>query len=197
MRIDWECCWQLFPWSNQCFKVRFMEQMDVSEFFYFLTPPKTLLSLQEISVSLIISSIPVLVQHKVWCGQCVHFHGHASTFLSCTLVLCFPLVIPLWAAGLEYCCRLPNITALQMSNVVPEKPAGSVVFVCLDLPTLGSSELSLLSALKSIMLGRLPNPAIVMTEMEQCILNWASSIGCSRAIMRPAYHKVLTLWLEI
>lgn len=113
-------------------------------------------------------------------------------------IACFPIVIPLRAAGLEYCCRLPNITALQMSNVVPEKPAGSVVFICLDLPTLGSSELSLLlSALKSILLGILPNPAIVMTEMEQCILNRASSIGCSRALMRQADHKVLTTFLEI
>lgn len=87
-------------------------------------------------------------------------------------VVFFPVVIPLRAAGLQYCCRLSNITALQMSNVVLEKPAGSVVFICLDLPTLGSFELSLLhSVLKSMMLGILPKPATVMPEMEQCILN--------------------------
>lgn len=85
--------------------------------------------------------------------SCTALHPYATSGLMCYACsfscLCFsfvpmgfvarfPVVMPLIAAGFQYCCRLPHITALHMSSTIPVKPAGSVVFICLGLPLPGS-----------------------------------------------------------
>lgn len=119
-------------------------------FFFFPSLPVFFYKLKSIVFIFFTRKINIS-HHHFQC--CTALHPYATSGLMCYtcsfsclcfslvpmgFVACFPVVMPLKAAGFQYCCRLPNITALHMSSSVPVEPADSVVFICLGLPPPGS-----------------------------------------------------------